>query len=62
MLGQSENVLIPVEDQVKVKELIMDVLVTSHFKIQLQLCEAVNLIAKSDFPAQWPNLIVVTIF
>ncbi|CAG8549645.1 9435_t:CDS:2, partial [Racocetra fulgida] len=48
---------IPSEIRNAIKECIIDILVSVPTNIQLQLSEAVTLIAESDFPANWQNLI-----
>ncbi|CAG8707166.1 4269_t:CDS:10 [Cetraspora pellucida] len=48
---------IPSEVRNAIKECIIDILVSVPTNIQLQLSEAVTLIAESDFPANWQNLI-----
>lgn len=42
-----------------IKESLVDILISVPCNIQLQLSEAVTLIAENDFPDQWPNLISV---
>ncbi|RIB01856.1 chromosome segregation 1-like protein [Gigaspora rosea] len=48
---------IPSEIRNAIKECIVDILVSVPTNIQLQLSEAVTLIAESDFPRDWQNLI-----
>ncbi|CAG8652097.1 4029_t:CDS:10, partial [Dentiscutata erythropus] len=48
---------IPSEIRNAIKECIINILVSVPTNIQLQLSEAVTLIAESDFPGNWENLI-----
>ncbi|KAJ3066560.1 Exportin-2 [Podochytrium sp. JEL0797] len=44
-------------DRVNIKAMIVDLMITSPHSIQLQLSEAVTMIADNDFPDQWLELV-----
>ncbi|KAJ3119632.1 Exportin-2 [Physocladia obscura] len=48
---------IAADDRVAIKTAIVDLMISSPNAIQLQLSEAVTMIADTDFPDQWPNLV-----
>ncbi|KAJ1797735.1 importin-alpha export receptor [Coemansia sp. RSA 2399] len=49
--------LLPEDDRKIIKEEIVQLMLTTPKKLQLQIGEAVSIIADNDFPEQWPNLI-----
>ncbi|KAJ3230620.1 importin-alpha export receptor [Chytriomyces hyalinus] len=53
--GEADKIL--PADRVAIKTHIVDLMITAPHSIQLQLSEAVTMIADNDFPAQWSNLI-----
>lgn len=48
-------------DREAIKGRIVDVMTATEPKVQVQLAEAVRLIAESDFPQKWLNLVPVRI-
>ncbi|RGB41994.1 exportin-2-like protein [Rhizophagus diaphanus] len=54
---QEENSNLTPEIRMAIKESLVDILISVPSNIQLQLSEAVSLIAENDFPDQWPHLI-----
>ncbi|KAJ3191341.1 Exportin-2 [Irineochytrium annulatum] len=48
---------IQVSDRNSVKQLIVSVMIAMPSSIQVQLSEAVSIIAENDFPEQWPSLV-----
>ena len=55
--ADGSNYLLPVEDVNKIKSEILDVMIKLPNQLQIQIGEAITLIAESDFPHNWPNLI-----
>ncbi|GJJ67857.1 exportin-2 (importin alpha re-exporter) [Entomortierella parvispora] len=53
---ESDNI-ISMTDREAIKGRIVDLMTTTEPKIQVQLSEAVTLIASSDFPQKWQNLV-----
>ncbi|KAJ1668693.1 importin-alpha export receptor [Coemansia sp. RSA 1813] len=49
--------LLSADDRRTVKEEIVSLMLTTPKKLQLQIGEAVSIIADNDFPEQWPDLI-----
>ncbi|ODV77545.1 Cse1-domain-containing protein [Suhomyces tanzawaensis NRRL Y-17324] len=49
--------LLPLEDVEKIKGEILDVMIKLPNQLQIQIGEAITLIAESDFPHRWTNLI-----
>ncbi|KAJ9088941.1 importin-alpha export receptor [Entomophthora muscae] len=54
---EGENDLLAIEDRSMIKGRIIDLMVTSPENIQVQLVEAISLIAESDYPLKWETLI-----
>ncbi|KAJ1736097.1 importin-alpha export receptor [Coemansia sp. Benny D160-2] len=54
---ESAEELLSADDRRVVKEEIVGLMLTVPKKLQLQIGEAVSIIADSDFPEQWPDLI-----
>lgn len=55
--NEDGNYLLPIQDVVKIKEEILDVMIQLPPQLQSQIGEAISLIAESDFPQNWENLI-----
>ncbi|KAI3405828.2 CSE1 [Candida oxycetoniae] len=51
------NYLLPLEDVQKIKSEIVDIMLKLPSQLQLQIGEAITLIAECDFPHNWPNLV-----
>ncbi|RLV92555.1 Importin alpha re-exporter [Spathaspora sp. JA1] len=51
------NYLLPIEDVTAIKTEIIDVMIKLPSNLQAQLGETISLIAESDFPHNWSNLI-----
>ncbi|EMG45589.1 CSE1 Importin alpha re-exporter [Candida maltosa Xu316] len=49
--------LLPLDDVNKIKSEILDIMIQLPNQLQVQIGEAITLIAESDFPHNWPNLI-----
>jgi exportin-2 (importin alpha re-exporter) len=56
------NSLISSQDRELIKSGIVDLMISSVSNIQLQLSEAVSIIADNDFPHNWQSLMKVQIF
>jgi exportin-2 (importin alpha re-exporter) len=56
--GEADH--IPQSDRDVVKRLLIDLMISTPSKLQLQLAEAVNLIANQDFPHKWTQLVDVS--
>ncbi|KAK9464175.1 Cse1-domain-containing protein [Lipomyces oligophaga] len=59
---ENRNYLIPVEDAKAVKKEIIGLMITLPTSLQVQLGESVSIIADSDFPDRWPELIDDLVF
>ncbi|KAL1575644.1 Importin N-terminal domain-containing protein [Candida albicans] len=55
--GDGNNYLLPIDDVNKIKLEIIDIMIQLPNQLQVQIGEAITLIAESDFPHNWPNLI-----
>jgi len=55
------NYLLPLEDVNKIKFEIIDVMISLPNQLQIQVGEAITLIAECDFPHNWPNLIDILV-
>lgn len=51
------NYLLPLDDVNKIKSEILDIMIQLPNQLQVQIGEAITLIAELDFPHNWPNLI-----
>lgn len=51
------NYLLPLDDVNKIKSEVLDIMIELPNQLQVQIGEAITLIAESDFPHNWPNLI-----
>lgn len=49
--------LLPIDDINKIKLEILDVMIQLPNNLQIQIGESISIIAESDFPHNWPNLI-----
>jgi exportin-2 (importin alpha re-exporter) len=49
--------LLPIEDIDKIKSEILDIMIQLPNNLQVQIGESISIIAESDFPHNWPNLI-----
>ena len=56
-----QNYLLPLEDIQKIKSEIIDVMIKLPNQLQIQIGEAITLIAESDFPQNWPDLIDILV-
>ncbi|CAI5756683.1 unnamed protein product [Candida verbasci] len=56
-LNEDGVYLLPIEDINKIKDEILDIMIKLPLNLQLQIGESITLIAESDFPHNWPNLI-----
>lgn len=55
--GDGNNYLLPIDDVNKIKLEIIDIMIQLPNQLQVQIGEAITLIAELDFPHNWPNLI-----
>ncbi|CAI2184350.1 8284_t:CDS:10 [Funneliformis geosporum] len=55
--AQEDEIKLTPEIRTVIKESLVDILISVPSNIQIQLSEAVTLIAENDFPKQWPTLI-----
>ncbi|CAK9435521.1 uncharacterized protein LODBEIA_P02480 [Lodderomyces beijingensis] len=55
------NYLLPLEDVIQIKNEIIDVMIKFPMQLQIQIGEAITLIAECDFPHNWPNLIDILV-
>ncbi|CAG8634271.1 1770_t:CDS:10 [Funneliformis caledonium] len=55
--AQEDEIKLTSEIRTVIKESLVDILISVPSNIQIQLSEAVTLIAENDFPKQWPTLI-----
>lgn len=55
----AEETVIPADNKSAIKSAIVDLMITVSPIIQLQLSEAVSIIADHDFPQKWDTLIQV---
>lgn len=58
--NQNEN-NITLEDRQNIKNNIVELMISVPERIQLQISDALSIIAKEDFPEQWQTLIPVSI-
>lgn len=49
------------QDRVEIKNQIVQLMITVPDKLQLQISDALSLIAESDFPEKWESLLPVRI-
>lgn len=49
------------QDRVEIKNQIVQLMITVPDKLQLQISDALSLIAESDFPEKWESLLPVSI-
>lgn len=56
---EGEPDLLSPEDRAQIKSIIVNLMIAVPTALQLQLSEAVTLIADNDFPDQWQSLIKV---
>lgn len=56
-MNEEGQYLLPVGDIEQVKVQILDIMIKLPSQLQLQIGEAISLIAESDFPHNWPTLI-----
>ncbi|KAK6456784.1 CAS specific exportin for Srp1p required for accurate mitotic chromosome segregation [Scheffersomyces xylosifermentans] len=55
--ADGSSYLLPVDDVASIKSEILDIMIKLPNQLQVQIGEAITLIAESDFPQNWPNLI-----
>ncbi|KAI5951635.1 CSE1 [Candida jiufengensis] len=60
-LNEDGNYLLPIQDVEKIKYEIIDVMIKLPNQLQIQIGESITLIAESDFPQNWPNLIEILV-
>jgi exportin-2 (importin alpha re-exporter) len=56
-IDEDGNYHLPIDDINKIKSEILDVMIKLPNNLQVQIGESISLIAESDFPHNWPNLI-----
>ncbi|KAJ1659706.1 importin-alpha export receptor [Dispira simplex] len=55
--NEDEANVIPTEDRQAIKAKVVDLMISLPAKLQLQISEGLAIVAKYDFPGQWPELI-----
>ncbi|KAK6200088.1 CAS specific exportin for Srp1p required for accurate mitotic chromosome segregation [Scheffersomyces amazonensis] len=56
-LNEDGHYLLPVDDVVKIRAEILDIMIKLPGNLQIQIGESITLIAESDFPQNWSTLI-----
>lgn len=60
MQEEGEQDFISTADREAIKQVIVTLMISVPTALQLQLSEAVTLIANNDFPGKWTNLLQVS--
>ncbi|KAI5964902.1 CSE1 [Candida pseudojiufengensis] len=60
-VNEDGNYLLPIQDVEKIKYEIIDIMIKLPNQLQIQIGESITLIAESDFPHKWPNLIEILV-
>ncbi len=58
MDGETDKV--SAQDRESIKSVIVSLMISVPSSLQLQLSDAVTIVAENDFPAQWPQLVQVS--